>query len=103
MTPDEKQKIKEFALQAGFTERVQPDGRLDLNPYVYTFALGMLRNGMLRAAAVCFERAERLTEQRNLAETTCGHGAGTLYRVSRDEADQCKTLIRIDAERLGGA
>ena len=33
-----KRYIKEVALDCGFKLKEQPDGELDLNPYVYTFA-----------------------------------------------------------------
>ena len=33
-----KQYIKEVALDCGFKLKEQPDGSIDLNPYVYTFA-----------------------------------------------------------------
>ena len=33
-----KQYIKDVALDCGFKLKEQPDGHLDLNPYVYTFA-----------------------------------------------------------------
>ena len=33
-----KQYIKDVALDCGFKLKEQPDGNLDLNPYVYTFA-----------------------------------------------------------------
>lgn len=33
-----KQYIKEVALDCGFKLKEQPNGDLDLNPYVYTFA-----------------------------------------------------------------
>ena len=33
-----KQYIKEAALECGFKLKEQPDGSMDLNPYVYTFA-----------------------------------------------------------------
>lgn len=33
-----KQYIKEVALECGFKLKEQPDGSMDLNPYVYTFA-----------------------------------------------------------------
>ena len=33
-----KQYIKEVALECGFKLKEQPNGDLDLNPYVYTFA-----------------------------------------------------------------
>ena len=33
-----KQYIKDVALDCGFKLKEQPDGDLDLNPYVYTFA-----------------------------------------------------------------
>ena len=33
-----KKYIKEVALECGFKLKEQPDGSMDLNPYVYTFA-----------------------------------------------------------------
>ena len=33
-----KQYIKDVALECGFNLKEQPNGELDLNPYVYTFA-----------------------------------------------------------------
>ena len=33
-----KQYIKDVALECGFKLKEQPNGDLDLNPYVYTFA-----------------------------------------------------------------
>ena len=38
-TPEE---VKALALEVGFKLKVQPDGREDLNPYVYEFAYRML-------------------------------------------------------------
>ena len=36
-----KQQIKELALENGFNLKEQPDGTLDLNPYVYDFAAAL--------------------------------------------------------------
>ena len=33
-----KQDVKKLALECGFKLKEQPNGELDLNPYVYTFA-----------------------------------------------------------------
>ena len=33
-----KQDVKKLALDCGFKLKEQPDGSMDLNPYVYTFA-----------------------------------------------------------------
>ena len=33
-----KQDVKKLALECGFKLKEQPDGSMDLNPYVYTFA-----------------------------------------------------------------
>ena len=51
MTNDE---IKSIAIANGLTLREQPDGSMDLNQYVYEFAMAMYRKG----------RSERLTEIR---------------------------------------
>lgn len=37
-----KQAIKELALANGFKLKEQPDGSIDLNPYVYEFALALI-------------------------------------------------------------
>lgn len=37
--------IRALALANGFTERLQPDGRMDLNAYVYTFARACFEAG----------------------------------------------------------
>ena len=42
MTNDD---IKAIALANGFTLREQPDGGMDLNPYVYGFARAMFERG----------------------------------------------------------
>jgi len=36
-----KQQIKELALAKGFKLKEQPDGTIDLNPYVYEFAAAL--------------------------------------------------------------
>lgn len=44
----EKQAVKEIALACGFKLKQQPDGTMDLNPYVYEFAdqlLSRVRHG----------------------------------------------------------
>lgn len=38
-----KEKIKQIALANGFKLKEQPDGSIDLNPYVYDFAEALLR------------------------------------------------------------
>lgn len=37
-----KQLIKQMALANGFKLKEQPDGGIDLNPYVYDFALALI-------------------------------------------------------------
>lgn len=44
MTNDD---IKAIALANGFTLREQPDGSMDLNPYVYGFARAMFGAGFM--------------------------------------------------------
>jgi hypothetical protein len=34
----ERSDIRKFAIEAGFSLKEQPDGSMDLNPYVYEFA-----------------------------------------------------------------
>lgn len=38
----DNQRIKEMALANGFKLKEQPDGSIDLNPYVYEFALALM-------------------------------------------------------------
>ena len=37
-----KEQIKELALRTGFKLKEQPDGSMDLNPYVYEFAHALI-------------------------------------------------------------
>jgi len=37
-----RQRIKRLALDAGFSVKQQPDGSMDLNPYVYKFAAALI-------------------------------------------------------------
>ena len=46
--------IKAIALANGFTLREQPDGSMDLNPYVYGFARAMLATTPLELKAMAF-------------------------------------------------
>ena len=39
-----KEQIKELALRTGFKLKEQPNGEMDLNPYVYDFAQTLLAN-----------------------------------------------------------
>ena len=50
MTNDE---IRAMALSHGFTLRPQPDGSMDLNPYVYAFARALVEQ---ERAQVCESR-----------------------------------------------
>ena len=75
MTNDE---IRALALSHGFTFRPQPDGLMDLNPYVYAFARALVEQEREACAKVC-EEQER------------GSGdAMTFYTA----AGQCASAIR---------
>lgn len=49
MTDDD---IRALALSHGFTLREQPDGRMDLNPYVYEFARALISAEREACAAI---------------------------------------------------
>lgn len=42
-----KEQIKELALRTGFKLKEQPDGTMDLNPYVYDFASVVFAKGAI--------------------------------------------------------
>ena len=50
MTNDE---IRTLALSHGFTLRPQPDGLMDLNPYVYAFARALVEQEREACAKAC--------------------------------------------------
>ena len=52
----EKSRIKAMALSSGFKLREQPDGNMDLNPYVYEFA-------KLLELAVLYDRNREIKER----------------------------------------
>lgn len=68
MTPE---RIKALALANGFKLKLQPDGREDLNPYVYEFAADLVEAQVsdlatLRSALVGLVGAETEDELREL-------------------------------------
>lgn len=76
-----KQQIKELALANGFKLKEQPDGTLDLNPYVYKFA-----------HALDFHANQKYTEKENkLAEQ--------LAQMKDDQCHKClqRTIVRTGA------
>ena len=48
--------IRALALSHGFTLRPQPDGSMDLNPYVYAFARALVEQECEECAQVCESR-----------------------------------------------
>ena len=52
----EKSRIKAIALNSGFKLKEQPDGNMDLNPYVYEFA-------KLLELAVLYDRNREIKER----------------------------------------
>lgn len=48
-----KNEITRIALECGFTLREQPDGNMDLNPYVYEFAKRLVEAEREACAKVC--------------------------------------------------
>ena len=56
MTNDE---IRDLALSHGFTLRSQPDGAMDLNPYVYAFARALVEQELEECAKLCEQRYEK--------------------------------------------
>ena len=56
MTNDE---IRALALSHGFTLRPQPDGSMDLNPYVYAFARALIKKEREACAQLCEEGWKR--------------------------------------------
>lgn len=45
---DLKEKIRELALANGFKLKLQADGTMDLNPYVYDFAEALIMESMIQ-------------------------------------------------------
>ncbi len=57
----EKSRIKAMALSSGFKLKEQPNGEMDLNPYVYEFA-------KLLELAVLYDRNRELTSSPSLKQ-----------------------------------
>ena len=62
MTNDE---IRDLALSHGFTLRPQPDGSMDLNPYVYAFARTLIEKEREACEKVCV--SEGVTDDERMA------------------------------------
>lgn len=80
MTNDD---IKAIALANGFTLREQPDGSMDLNPYVYGFARAMFEQGRgisaqadanVAAMYDAMQEAIRATSLNQYPRRCCGYG-----------------------------
>lgn len=62
----EKSRIKAMALSSGFKLKEQPNGEMDLNPYVYEFA-------KLLELAVLYDRNREITERFKLLADNFEH------------------------------
>lgn len=82
MTHDE---LKALALRHGFTERLQPDGGMDLNPYVYEVLEKVLRIGELKARQELNAELLTLNKWKGLALAKDGDGR-TVAEVEKDAA-----------------
>jgi hypothetical protein len=81
MTKDE---IKALALECGFTLREQPDGRMDLNPYVYDFA-----------EKLAFEQ---FSQMRSDGWRQCAKGQNTSQFCG--QLEEAVKALRIEVEQL---
>lgn len=87
-----KQKIKDLALSSGFKLKQQPNGGMELNPYVYEFAEVLL--------AKANERVSELE-----LENTNGNAASELLiwwaqKLSNAPNEDLKEVIRIGYKRI---
>ena len=57
--------IRALALSHGFTLRPQPDGSMDLNPYVYEFARALIEQEREACEKVCV--SEGVTDDERMA------------------------------------
>lgn len=60
-----KQYIKDVALDCGFKLKEQPDGDLDLNPYVYTFADKLIKQTQISLLGAFKDTLADVTSQIN--------------------------------------
>ena len=66
-----KQYIKDVALDCGFKLKEQPDGDLDLNPYVYTFADKLIKQTHISLLGDFKDTLADVTSQINDAMLEC--------------------------------
>jgi hypothetical protein len=60
-----KDNVKALALRNGFELKEQPDGRMDLNPYVYTFAQAILDSSQSYQSEAIHEIYEQVLDRDN--------------------------------------
>ena len=77
--------MKALALHHGFTERLQPDGGMDLNPYVYEVLEKVLRIGELKARQELNSELLTLNKWRGRALAKDGDGR-TVAEVEKEAA-----------------
>ena len=83
------EKIKELALQCGFKLKEQPDGEMDLNDYVYSFAWALLQIGQPNVSHKAY-LADLLKDAADCIPKNSGG-----YRVNIYANDVCKEEPRI--------
>lgn len=83
----EKQAVKEIALACGFKLKLQPDGTMDLNPYVYAFADELLN------------RARHEQEVMNMRKGALLSDALYLIRIGERVDNDMETAQAIDILR----
>lgn len=91
MTPEQ---IKALALANGFKLKTQPDGKEDLNPYVYEFAAALRKDqasdiATLRSALIGLVGAETVDELKSME--------ATMRLLPAPEADKVVSINAIQA------
>lgn len=97
-----KQQIKELALGNGFKLKEQPDGSMDLNPYVYDFAAALkaqwqadilaeisLQVSASKPVATPIQIATAIMKESNNIRNSAQEAGGGTHKCSK--ADVCKS------------
>ncbi|QDP61513.1 MAG: hypothetical protein Unbinned8596contig1000_26 [Prokaryotic dsDNA virus sp.] len=84
-----KQQIKDLALSNGFKLKQQPNGKMDLNPYVYDFAEALLakaNESVKELEAINLELAANVEACCELVEMDMGAAIERLFEIDNTES-----------------
>ena len=84
-----KEQIKELALRTGFKLKEQPNGEMDLNPYVYDFARALI----LSRDETLFYFISKYRDQMNLQRNDVKQAIDNCLDIIQEKSDEVEKRL----------